>query len=79
MPNPATTHSAIELETAFDGHVTLVLFDALGNDVLRLVDEWMPAGRRRVVVPVAELAAGTYTYRMTTGRQTLTRSLVVIP
>ena len=79
VPNPAITSSVIELETAFDGPVSITLHDARGIEVLRLLDEWMPAGRRRIDVPVAGLPAGAYTYRMTTGRRTLTRTMLVVP
>jgi hypothetical protein len=45
--------------------------------VKRLIDEQMPAGRRRVVVDASDLPSGIYTYRLTTGLQTLTRRMVV--
>lgn len=78
-PNPASTMTSIEFETSFDGLVAITLHDALGDEVLRLVDEWMPAGRRRVDVRLEGLAAGAYTYRMSTGRQTRVRTMVVVP
>jgi hypothetical protein len=78
-PNPTSGVTTIELETAFDGPVLLALFDARGDEVARILDEWMPAGRRRIEVSTRDLPSGTYTYRMVTGMQTLTRRMVVTP
>jgi photosystem II stability/assembly factor-like uncharacterized protein len=79
VPNPARTATMIEFETSFDGPVLLALYDARGIEVARIVDETMPAGRRRVAVAADALPAGVYWYRLTTGLQTRTRSMVVTP
>jgi photosystem II stability/assembly factor-like uncharacterized protein len=77
IPNPFNPTTTIEFETAFDGPVRLTVYDELGREVKRLIDEQMPAGRRRVVVDASDLPSGIYTYRLTTGLQTLTRRMVV--
>ncbi|MBC8145833.1 MAG: choice-of-anchor D domain-containing protein, partial [bacterium] len=78
-PNPAKTRTVFEFETSFDDHVVIAIYDLRGNEVHRVIDEWMPAGRRRVEFGVDILPAGAYTYRLFTGLQSLTRRLVVTP
>jgi photosystem II stability/assembly factor-like uncharacterized protein len=77
-PNPFNPITVIEFETAFEGPVTLVLHDAGGREVLRLVDEVLPAGRRRVMVDGRDLPSGVYTYRLTSGLQAETRRMVLV-
>jgi hypothetical protein len=77
IPNPFNPTATIEFETAFEGPVLLTVHDELGREVKRLIDETIPAGRRRVVMDATDLPSGVYTYRLTTGLQTLTRRMVV--
>jgi hypothetical protein len=76
-PNPFNPETVIEFETAFAGHVTLVVYDAIGNVVARPIDEVLPAGRRRITFDARDLSSGIYTYRLTTGLQVMTRQMVV--
>lgn len=78
-PNPASTRTVIEFETSFDDNVVIAVFDLRGNEVKRILDERMPAGRRRIEVETSQLPAGTYTYRLLTGLQSLSRRLVITP
>jgi|GEM_PF-2426683 len=77
VPNPFNPTTTIEFETAFESHVRLTVHDELGREVQRPVDGLMPAGRGRVVIDATGLPSGVYTYRLTTGLQTLTRRMVV--
>ncbi len=77
IPNPFNPTTTIEFETAFESHVRLTVHDELGREVQRPVDGLMLAGRGRVVIDATRLPSGVYTYRLTTGLQTLTRRMVV--
>ena len=79
VPNPAQAKTVIEFETSFEDHVLLILFDARGGEVARLVDERMPAGRRRLELDAGRYPAGAYTYRLITGVQSLARRLIISP
>ncbi len=77
VPNPFNPETIIEFETAFRGPVQLVVYDGLGNEVARPIDEELPAGRRRVRFDARALASGVYTYKLVTGLQVLMRRMVV--
>jgi hypothetical protein len=77
MPNPFNPETIIEFETAFEGRVTLAIYDAVGREVARPVDELLPAGRRRITFDARWLPSGVYTYRLITGLQVLSRQMVV--
>lgn len=77
VPNPFNPETIIEFETAFKGPVLLVVYDGLGNEVARPIDEELPAGRRRVRFDARALASGVYTYKLVTGLQVLMRRMVV--
>lgn len=77
VPNPARTNATIEYELPFNGHAVLSIFDLSGSEVLRLLDDVVPAGRRLTTVDVSDLPSGIYTVRLTIGLQTLTQRMVV--
>lgn len=77
VPNPATERATIEYELPFSGHTTLSVFDLTGNEVLRLLDDVVPAGRRQTTVDVSTLPSGAYTVRLNIGLQTLTQRILV--
>jgi hypothetical protein len=76
-PNPFNPTTTIEFETPFQGHVLLVVYDGIGREIARLVDEELPAGRRRVRFDARDLPSGIYTYKLNIGLQVLSRQMVV--
>lgn len=77
IPNPFNPTTTIEFETAFQSHVRLAVYDIVGREVMRPIDEEMPAGRRRIELSARDLPSGVYTYRLTTGLQTLERQMIL--
>jgi hypothetical protein len=77
VPNPFNPTTVIEFETAFSDHVVLTLHNDVGQEVGRLVDEVLPAGRRHITVDASNLPSGVYTYRLRTGLQVLSRQMIV--
>ena len=62
-----------------DGYVLLGIFDCLGREVIRLVDEHASAGRHDVVWNVANgIPAGTYFVTLRAGSVSLTRTIVLV-
>ncbi len=78
QPNPARTLTRIRYRVEAPGKLTLELFDYLGRSVTTVVDEafHMP-GEYTVELPVANLRAGVYYYRLHTAGQSSLRSMVV--
>jgi len=80
VPNPFTAATAIGFTMPHAGQVSIVLFDALGREVSKVMDEYRQQGDQRVMVNAGDLSAGTYIYRLTVdgvmqgaGRMVLTR------
>ena len=78
-PNPFNQSTTIEYGLPKDGHVILDVFDMLGRQVARLVDQQQRAGQHHVQINSANWTSGTYLYRLRvdgttrTGRMTIVR------
>jgi len=77
-PNPAATATTIAY-TLPEGasQAMLTVFDVLGRPVYTVTERQVMPGRHEGVLPTATLPSGTYFVRLTAGKQTQTRTLVV--
>ncbi len=73
--NPSTTFSFTIPKAA---KVRLTVFDLLGREVARVVDERLPAGSHSVQWQVSHLPSGAYYYKLTAGEFTDTRKLILL-
>lgn len=69
FPNPFNPTTVIPFSVNQAGHVTLSVYDILGQEVVRLVDESMMPGSYRVVFDAGSLGTGTYISRLEAGGQ----------
>ena len=76
-PNPATDAATLRFAVAEAGEATLVVYDALGREVARLVDG-VVAGTVETSVDTGALPAGLYVARLTTATGTETVRLTVV-
>lgn len=82
-PNPLRA-SAVTRNTTIVFHlpqadlVSLKLFDLAGNEVARLLDRRMKAGRHEIVFDAQALASGTYIYRLQAGKLMAEKKLLVL-
>ena len=63
-PNPFNPTTRINYQIPQQGFVTLKIFDVLGKEIARLINEEKPAGKYEVDFSVTGLASGVYIYRM---------------
>lgn len=77
-PNPFNPTTEIEFETPFPGRVSIEVYNDQGRLVKRLIDEILPAGRRRVTFDAGDLPSGMYICRMTIGLQSLIRQMTLV-
>jgi len=66
QPNPAHTSIEIGYSLIEQGHTTLILYDVLGHEVLRMVDADLQPGTYSVAADVSTLPPGTYVYSLRT-------------
>lgn len=76
-PNPARDMAYLGLTLPEAGEVTVAVFDALGRHVLTVHEGAMGEGTRRLALPAADLAPGTYVVRVETEAGAETRRLTV--
>jgi hypothetical protein len=77
-PNPFNPATTIRYEVGQAGPVTLAVYDLLGRPVTTLVDALQPVGTYAVSFDGQGLASGLYFYRLTAGRQVLSRTMVLV-
>jgi len=77
-PNPFNPTTTIRYRLNKAGYVSLRLYDLQGKEVRRLVERNQEAGSHQVVLNAAELASGTYFYRITVGEQSATRRMILM-
>ncbi len=82
-PNPFNPETTISYSIPKSEHVTLKVFDLLGQEVATLVDEYKSAGTYNVVFSVktrhgASLQSGIYFYRLQCGSYNETKKLILM-
>ena len=68
----------IRYEIPAETHVSLKVYDILGNEVANLVDETMSVGSYNAVFDAADLAGGVYIYRLATGNFIETKKMLLV-
>ena len=77
-PNPFNPATAIKYSLASHSSITLELFDCLGRKLLDIDRGFRSAGEHTVKLDLNNLPAGVYFYKLTTGRHSATRKLVLL-
>ena len=65
-PNPAEDRTNFVFNHTSVGHVTLKVYDAVGNIVESVIDENMPAGKFKAEINTSQLKQGVYIGQLTT-------------
>lgn len=77
-PNPFNPVTKISWQSPVDGHLTLKVFDILGNEVATLVDEFRPSGSYEVDFNANQLSTGVYFYKLQSGSFVETKKMILI-
>jgi uncharacterized protein (DUF1501 family) len=76
-PNPVQRQTTITFGST-GGITTIQLFDASGRLVRTLIEKEFPRGKHQISVDRGNVPAGIYFYRLTNGRESATRQMVVV-
>jgi len=77
-PNPFNPSTVIKWQVAQTGFVSVVVYDALGNEVKTLVNENQSPGSYSVEFNAASLPSGIYFYKMITENFSDTRKMILV-
>jgi hypothetical protein len=77
-PNPFNPRTNIRFDLPHAAHVSLKVFNLMGEEVARLVNETRSAGLHNVVFSAEHLPGGVYFYELRTESQRLTRQLLLV-
>ena len=83
FPNPFNPNTSLRYELPIATDVVLVVYDILGREVIRLVDEHKEAGYHQVIWQGQDrfgrdLASGVYIYRLVTSQYSRSRKMVLL-
>lgn len=77
-PNPFNPSTTFSFSLPEASHAALTIFNALGQEVARLVDQRLPAGNHRRKWDARTLPAGLYVYRLQVAGHQLTQKLLLV-
>jgi hypothetical protein len=77
-PNPFNPSTTIAFELPAEARISLTVFNLLGQQVARLVDEVKSAGRHVVLFDASTLTSGIYFYQINAGSFHQTRKMLLV-
>jgi hypothetical protein len=76
-PNPFNPTTTIQYSLPMNAHVTLKVFNLLGQEVMTLVDGIQDAGVKSVTADASTLSSGVYLYKLAAGNHVGTRKFML--
>ncbi|MBL1154704.1 MAG: T9SS type A sorting domain-containing protein [Ignavibacteriota bacterium] len=77
-PNPFNPNTSIQYVIGSRQFVTLKVYDVLGNEVARLVNEDRSAGSYKINFDASNLSSGIYFYQLKTGKFIETKKMIYL-
>ena len=77
-PNPFNPSTKIEYSITSQSHVSLNVYDIIGNEVAQLVNKSQPVGNYRFNFDGSNLSSGTYIVRLTAGDKIETMKMILM-
>ena len=77
-PNPFNPVTTIRYSLPQSGDVSLIIYNLLGEEIVRLIDGEQSAGYHTVTWDASKMASGVYLYRLQAGDFVRTRKMVLL-
>ncbi len=77
-PNPFNPTTTIGFQVPKSGHVTLTVYNLLGQKIATLTDKHLPAGSYKVTFDASHLTSGVYVYVLRAGNVVLSKKMTLI-
>lgn len=77
-PNPFNPLTSINFSVPRYEDVTLIIYDLLGKEIIRLVDGELPAGTHKTVWDAFNYPSGLYFYRLRAGDFAQTKKMMLL-
>ncbi|MGD8780734.1 MAG: T9SS type A sorting domain-containing protein [Ignavibacteria bacterium] len=77
-PNPFNPSTTIEFKIAKPGQVKIVVYDLLGREVGTILNEYKNTGNYKVTFVTDNLSSGIYYYRLISGNNIRTKSMILL-
>jgi hypothetical protein len=78
FPNPFNSSTTIRYRISSPVHVSLKVYDLVGQEIATLIDHPQTAGNRQVTWHADDLPSGIYFYRLSAGGLEKTRRLILL-
>lgn len=76
-PNPFNPSTTISWQAPLSGRQTLKVYDALGNELFTLFDDWKDAGYNSIKFDASGLSSGVYYYQLHAGDFTQIKKMIL--
>jgi hypothetical protein len=77
-PNPFNPNTTIKFDLPKSTYAKLIIYDMLGREVMKLIDEKMDAGSYDITWDGSNFASGTYIYKLVTEDYTDIKKMILI-
>jgi len=77
-PNPFNPATKIRWQLPVSSWQTLKIYDVLGNEIVKLVDEYKPAGSYEIEFNASSLPSGVYFYKIHAGSFVQTKKMILL-
>lgn len=77
-PNPFNPSTNIEYYVPEKSHISIKIFDIIGNEIMTLVNETKDKGYYKVKFDASSLPSGVYIYKLESNKVTLSRKMSLI-
>jgi hypothetical protein len=77
-PNPFNPRTTIPFSIPMTQKITLTIFDALGREVVTLIDDTLSVGRHFVQWQAENMPSGLYFYRLSSNSNSATNKMILL-